>query len=113
MNDNFQTKDERLSRVLKTWKIDAPLPPHFQDQVWQRIARADRMGEATLWTVFQGWLVAALSRRAVAVAYLAVLLATGLTAGYWSGQQKSRHVATSLSERYLQSVDPYQASGNK
>jgi len=108
MNENHNEKDGQLSQALRSWRVDAPLPPRFQEQVWQRVARAEAIEKVTLWAVFQGWLTAALSRRAVAVSYLAILLATGLTAGYWSGHEKNRQLEAGLSERYLQSVDPYQ-----
>lgn len=113
-DENYQGKDERVSRALKAWTVEASLPPRFQDQVWQRITRAEAEAKITLWAVFQSWLGAALSRRAVAVAYLGILLVAGLIMGYWSGRQRSRQIEAGLSERYLQWVDPYQTpAGNK
>jgi predicted membrane metal-binding protein len=111
MNDKSHERDERLSKTLAAWKVDAPLPPRFQEGVWQRIARSGETPGLTPWALFRSWLEAALARRVVAVSYLIVLLAAGLTAGYWSGQQTSRRVEAGLGERYLQSVDPYQMPG--
>ena len=43
MNANEQDpNDLALSRVLKSWNTDAPLPPGFQEHVWQRISLAER-----------------------------------------------------------------------
>jgi len=111
MNDNRHEDDERISKALKTWEVATPLPSHFQEQVWQRIARAEKLAKVTWWSVFQNWLEAALSRRAVAVSYLAILLACGLMAGYATSQARSRKIEAKLSARYLQSVDPYRMSG--
>ena len=109
MNENLHEKDGPLSKTLQSWKVTATLPPRFQEQVWQRIARAEETTQtATLWVLFRQWLEAALSRRAVAVSYMVILLAVGLTTGYRSGLHKNRELEAGLSERYLQSVDPYQ-----
>lgn len=31
-------RDEALHRALKEWRTGTPLPPHFHEQVWHRIA---------------------------------------------------------------------------
>jgi hypothetical protein len=111
MNEDFNKTDERLSQALKAWKVDAPLPPRFQERVWERVTRSEGVEKFTLWAVFQRWLEAVLSRRAVALAYLVILLVAGSSAGYWHGREKSKQVESGLSERYLQMVDPYQSSG--
>jgi hypothetical protein len=111
MNDNRHEDGGQLSQALKTWKLTTPLPLHFQEQVWRRIARAEKVAPVTLWYVFQNWLEAALSRRAVVVSYLAVLLAGGLMTGYLSSVAKARTIETRLSAQYLRSVDPYRMTG--
>jgi len=96
-----------LSKILQTWKVAAPLPPRFEEQVWQRIAR---VGAApNLWLQFLNWLELALPRRAVAGAYLAILLLAGLTAGYWESRSKANELDEILGRRYVQMIDPFQA----
>jgi len=74
--------DEPLRKVLKEWRSDAPLPPRFQESVWQRIERAQAPGAPSVWTLVAHWLGSLLPRPALATAYLAVLLAIGGTAGH-------------------------------
>jgi len=33
--------DPQFRALLQEWKIDASLPPRFQDRVWQRVARTE------------------------------------------------------------------------
>ena len=105
--------DDPLSRVLQGWKVTTPLPPRFQEQVWQRIARAEAPAKSSLWSELLRWLEGAVPRPAMAVSYLAVLLATGVMTGYWRGQEKTAHVWQQLGSRYIQSVDPYQAVASR
>ncbi|MDB6019452.1 MAG: hypothetical protein JWR19_3941 [Pedosphaera sp.] len=100
--------NDPLHNAMQAWKVATPLPPRFQEQVWQRIEQAQVVEKATLWMVLQNWFQTALSRRAVAVSYLVILLMVGLTSGYWQGRQKASRVEATLSVRYVQSVDPYQ-----
>jgi len=98
---------EPLSQALQDWKVTGPLPPRFQEQVWQRIARAE--ARPPLWAQLLSWLEVALPRRAVAASYLAILLLAGLTAGYWESRQKAAELHEVLGRRYVQMVDPFQA----
>ncbi len=108
MKPNLEPEnDERLRAVLHEWAVDAPLPPRFQEQVWQRIARAEARPEPGLWAALLRLLEVALPRPKVAFAYVAVLLVLGITAGSVAAQVKSGHLNAALSERYVQLVDPY------
>ena len=49
-----------------------------------------------------------LPRPKVALAYVSVLLALGMTAGAWAAQLKTNYTEASLGSRYVRSVDPYQ-----
>jgi hypothetical protein len=99
-------QEERLTSALRKWVVDAPLPPRFQEAVWQRIARAETPTPAAAGSGLRRWLEL-LPRPKFAFAYLAVLLAAGLAAGSWAAQARASHVASDLSSRYVQAIDPF------
>lgn len=103
---------EPLRKALREWRVTAPLPPRFQERVWQKIQQTGASGTPaetpTVWALFQAWLEAALPRPAVATAYLGVLLLAGVAAGRWQARQTTARLESELGARYVQSVDPYQ-----
>ena len=103
--------DAALRGLLKEWKVETPLPPHFQEQVWRRIEREEARPAAAApwWTGFQEWIANALPRPALAVAYVAVLVAAGAGVGWTQAQHETSRISNQLSLRYVRSVDPYQA----
>lgn len=101
--------DVSLKKVLSQWTVDAPLPPRFQEQVWQRIERAESAGAMSFRSSLARWLEKLLPRPKLAYSYAAVLLAVGILAGAWAAQTKNTRMEASLGSRYLQSIDPYQA----
>jgi hypothetical protein len=105
---NFMTSPENnpLKKVLDQWRVAEPLPPRFQEQVWRRIEKRE-IPEVGAWELGRQWLEVLFARRAVALAYIAVLLATGLMAGYASGSAHQRAEKAALAVRYIQSIDPY------
>jgi len=100
--------DQNLDKVLREWRVSAPLPPRFQEQVWQRIEHADTRDSA--WATFIRQITAAFSRPALAMSYVTVLLLAGLAAGYWQAQTSNAHADQMLSSRYVQLMDPYQTT---
>lgn len=104
--------DESLTHLLREWKDHPPLPPRFQEAVWQRIARAQAQVRPGVWHTLVAWVEAALNRPALAVSYIAVLLVSGLGAGYWQAQDKSAEAQSQWRTAYVQSVDPYQTPRN-
>src|SRR5882672_3779960 len=92
--------DEKLRKVLKEWRVDAPLPPRFQEQVWQRIESNRTPAEPSVWTLLAHWIGTVLPRPALAVSYVALLLAIGVTAGWAQGRQESARVKHELGQRY-------------
>jgi hypothetical protein len=102
------SEDDSLRKCLGQWIIAEPLPPRFKDSVWRRIERTD--GATTAWDLWQRWLETVFARKAVALAYVAVLLVVGVTAGYVSGQAHQQRSNAQLAARYVQSLDPYQQS---
>lgn len=110
MNSNDPKEMDPLRNVLQEWKVDAPLPPRFQEQVWRRIARHERRPSAfwlhDLWLSLE----AAFRRPALAVSYVAILLLVGAGIGVTQARQEAVRMADTLGTRYVQTVDPYQAS---
>ncbi len=102
-------EDEPLGRFLRQWAVDTPLPPRFQEQVWQRIARAEAQPAPTLWVSLARWLEVVLPRPRFAFSYAAILLVVGVAAGSLAAQARTSRLETDLSLRYVQSVDPYHA----
>ena len=102
--------DERLRALLRSWVVETPLPPRFKENVWRRIERADLHPESHFWAGLLRLIEIALPRPKVALAYVSILLALGLSAGAWAAQVKSSHAEESLGLHYVQSVDPYHAA---
>src|SRR5437867_4316007 len=102
---------EPVRKLLREWKVNAPLPPQFAEGVWRRIERADVAGKPSLWVALRHWLSTAVPRPAVAVGYVTVLLVAGVATGYVQARNETVRVKGELGVRYVQSVDPYQKPG--
>lgn len=111
MQDEPQ-KDEALSILLRAWKPDAPLPPRFQEAVWNRIAHAQTRHPAGYWTILSRWIEVSFTRPRFALSYVAILLFAGLGAGLWQAHGTAAHSETEWRARYVQMVDPYQMPRN-
>lgn len=113
MKDNQSSEqDERLSKLLRTWKLEAQLPPRFQEAVWQRIERAEPCAKIPLWQVLAARVEAAFKRQALATAYVALLLFAGLGSGFWHAGDRTAQADSEMRLRYVQTVDPYQMPRN-
>ena len=114
MKPNFNAEnDAPLRKVLGEWVVEnAALPPRFQEQVWQRIAREEAQVKPGVWQNLAQWVEATFSRPALAASYVAVLLFAGLSTGYWQAHGKSTQTESQQRAFYVQSVDPYQAPRN-
>ncbi len=102
-------KDDHLDQVLTKWVIDAPLPPRFQEQVWQRIARAEAKPETilTFWSFVRRLIEVNLPRPKFAYSYVATLVLLGVVSGAWAAQHEYNRLNADLGSRYVQSIDPY------
>ena len=98
---------EPLRRALRQWAVDASLPPRFQEQVWQRIARREARKTASPWAFLSAWVQNALSQPSLAASYIVLLLLAGLSAGYWQAQQEQSRLTEAARASYTQMVDPY------
>src|SRR5258706_5159685 len=103
---------DELPKALKEWRSDARLPPRFQEQVWQRIERAQTQSVHPVRAFIDHWVGAMLPRPALAASYLAVLLSVGLTAGWAQARRETARVKDELGLRYVRVLDPYQAPRN-
>ena len=70
--------DEPLRAALGEWRVESPLPPRFQEQVWNRIETNHSDVSVALWPFVLDWFKSAVARPAFAVAYASLLLAAGL-----------------------------------
>jgi len=110
MNTNESPQDDAaLRKVMRQWTVDAPLPPRFQEQVWQRIAKTETRSEPAAWAGLWRLIEDILPRPKFAFAYLAVLLASGVAAGSLAAQARTNRLDSELSRRYVQAVDPFRA----
>ncbi|MCX6895590.1 MAG: hypothetical protein NTZ16_08870 [Verrucomicrobia bacterium] len=97
-------EDPQLSRLLKDWQVNEPLPPRFQERVWKRIEAAEAPGRET-----QSWFAALFLRPAFATAAATLLLLAGLSAGYLRANHDAAHWDEQLAQRYLTAMNPYAA----
>lgn len=117
MNPNDKD-DAALSKTLKEWRVNALLPPGFQEAVWRRIDRAERdaliRSPALLfaWRTLVTWVGECMQRPAIASAYVAAVLAAGGLAGWMQGQETSEQIRLELSQRYVRQLDPYQPNSH-
>ena len=107
--DDRGNQDESLRKVLQEWRSDAPLPPHFREAVWHRIERGQALASLSLSTLARHWIGGLLPRPALAVAYMAILIAIGGAAGWTQARQETTRVRDELGDRYVRVLNPYQA----
>ena len=100
---------EPVRKVLREWKVTTPLPPRFQEQVWQRIERAEPQSGFSVWAVIAHWVGTVLPRPALAASYVAILLTIGVTVGWAQARQETARVKDELGQRYVRVLDPYLA----
>src|ERR1041384_6711030 len=100
--------DPLLRKTLRAWEVKEGLPPRFNEQVWQRIAREEAQQPAGWWSLLSSRLGQGMARPVLATSYIAVLLAAGLLAGYWQASVPNAHASEQLGARYVQLMDPYQ-----
>ena len=97
-----------MRKLLHDWKIATPLPPRFREDVWQRIERAQAEVKPSPIDALRTWLADVMPRPAVAFSYITILLMIGIVTGQWQARVKAGQLHSDLSQRYVQTVDPYQ-----
>lgn len=114
MNPNQQPRgDQHLDTLLGEWVVDAPLPQRFQDLVWHRIAQTGAQAESGFRAGLLRLVEIVLPRPRIAFSYLAILLLLGVAAGSVAAQIRSSRLNAALSQRYVQSLDPYRAEATR
>ena len=111
MQDESQ-KDQALSKLLRSTKQHASLPPRFHEGVWNRILCAEAQPKTTVWHSLQAWLENTFRRPAFAFSYVAILLVAGIGAGLWHAEDRQTQAQSEWRTRYVQAVDPYQMPRN-
>lgn len=99
--------NDPLHEVLKSWRVDAPLPPGFERGVWQRIERSRSSPAPSFWRLISDWIANTLPRPALAVSYIATLAVIGVGAGWGQARQETTRIKGEISQRYVQTLDPY------
>ena len=97
-----------LNELLKSWKVEAFLPPHFRQQVWRRIACVDEKSSWPVAGLLQrlAALGADLLRKPVgAIAYVSVLMAMGILAGVWSSDHYANQTEAAWRTAYSLAPD--------
>ena len=113
MNDQRPENQELLDAVLRQWTVEAGPPPRFQEQVWQRLARAESRRAPAFRAGLLRLVEVVLPRPRVAFGYVAALLVLGIAAGAFAAQIKSNRLQATLGLRYVQSLDPYRAGNSQ
>ena len=105
MNTDSQ-RDDPLDAALNSWAVNDPLPPGFRQQVWSRIAQAERT-EASWFSTAVERLIAGLRTPRIAYRFAVGLMAFGIIGGALAAQVKTSRMDDDLGRRYLAAVDPY------
>ncbi|MGZ4971795.1 MAG: hypothetical protein ACXWBP_03625 [Limisphaerales bacterium] len=109
MKDNPNNPDDqKLDSLLRQWRCDAPLPPRFRENVWNRIEAQRPVYSPPLWSLVLDWLKSSFPRPALAAAYVTIFLIIGLAGGWVQAQHQNAKINGELETRYLQSIDPNQ-----
>ncbi len=112
MKANQTPEDDRaLRQVLREWKVEAPLPPRFQEEVWRRIGRAESRAEVpSIGAGLTALVGSLLARPRFAFSYVTALLVVGVVAGSFAAQAATKRMNADLGVRYVQSLDPYRGA---
>ncbi len=95
------------SEALKAWKVNTPLPAGFERRVWRSVEQAGH-SRSSLFSKWLDELVAGFRvHRAFSVCFVALSLVSGIGLGMVEARRSSESAKTSLSQRYVQSIDPY------
>lgn len=105
--ESHDEKERQMQSLLQSWRVDAALPPRFEEQVWRRIASEETPAVSPL-VALRIWLRQFALKPAFAFSYATILIMLGLACGLWQAQTKVHRASDELSARYMQTIDPYQ-----
>ena len=106
MNDS-NDPDAKLGRTLEAWEIKKSLPLGFERQVWRRIEAAKAPGAFSLNAWFAEVMSCLRVHRGLTVALVMLSLVIGVGGGMVQARRSAENARSNLSERYVQSIDPY------
>jgi hypothetical protein len=99
--------DEELRARLRSWRVEAEVPPSFQADVWRKIAArqatAEKPSPAVGWI---GWLLSQLGRPRYAVPVGLALLTVSLGLARVQADSANGRTWKTLQTRYVVSIDP-------
>lgn len=101
--------DAKLRNLIREWKGDLSLPPRFQEGVWLRIEAENKAKAQSALQHFILSVQALFARPIFATACVTLFMAVGLSIGWVQAREQKARIDSSLSTRYVQSVDPYQS----
>jgi hypothetical protein len=108
-NQNPDNDDRALAKTLKEWRVEAALPPGFQQTVWRKIDQQRKPSQGSIIEVMRAWMNGFVARPRVAAGYLAALVVVGVSAGWTQGHRDNLRVENELADRYVRVLDPYRA----
>ena len=99
--------DEGLRARLRSWRVQADVPPSFQADVWRKIAArqatAEKPPPAVGWI---GWLLGRLGQPRYAVPVGLTVLAASLGLARVQADSANGRTWRTLETRYVVSIDP-------
>jgi len=90
---------------LQLWKVEVPIPPRFQAEVWQKIAASQ--AQRPVWNRWVEWLELALLRPQFAAALILLAGITGGGLAQYKVHQVNARSFRALEAQYVASIDPY------
>ena len=103
--------DCELREKLAAWRIEAQLPPDFQQRVWKRIAICEAGDVDPPWLAWLGNLLISATPVSVprlALTAIAIGLLIGTTTGVVEASRWNSATWKGLEAKYVQSNEPYQ-----
>ena len=103
--------DSELREKLAAWRIEAQLPPDFQQRVWKRISMREVGNVDPPWLTWLGSLLISAMQVSVprlALTAIAIGLLIGTTTGVVEASRWNSATWNRLEAKYVQSIDPYQ-----
>ena len=102
---NVEQEKERLSAVLKKWKMPQELPVDFKSTVWRRISSNESFHTKSL-ERFMQLLSAFGNRKKFVFSYLSVAVFLGVFLGFAHVKSESEEFRILMGNRYVSLVDP-------
>jgi len=100
--------DAELREKIAAWRIEACVPPDFQQRVWKRIAARGAANIDSPWLTWLRILATRFSIPRLALTAVVVGLLIGTTSGVVEASRWNLATWNRLEAKYVESIDPYQ-----